>query len=48
VLSAVVGMRTTRELEQNIAWLDLEIPQGLWEELKERGLITPRAPTPTG
>lgn len=45
VVSVVVGMRSTAELEQNVALLDVDIPEGLWLELKERGLIAPDAPT---
>src|SRR5262249_53769813 len=47
VICLVVGMRSTSELEANIALLDTRIPDGLWNELKERGLLAEPAPTPS-
>jgi D-threo-aldose 1-dehydrogenase len=46
VVCDVVGMRSTVELEQNIAMLELPIPAGLWKDLKRRGLLAADAPTP--
>jgi len=47
VICLVVGMRSISELEANIALLDIPIPDGFWNELKERGLLAESAPTPS-
>lgn len=46
VVSVVVGMRTAREVADNVAMLDIEIPDGLWSDLRQWGLLPPSAPTP--
>ncbi|WP_334171706.1 aldo/keto reductase [Sinomonas sp.] len=39
VTSVVVGMRTAAQAERNTALGAQEVPQSLWDELEERGLI---------
>ena len=46
VASAVVGCRTTDELEQDVRMLELEVPPGLWEELQAEGLLPEHVPVP--
>nr|WP_246400704.1 aldo/keto reductase [Jiangella mangrovi] len=56
VASAVVGMRSPAEAAQNAVRLDTAVPERLWADLEERGLIpaggasarpAPSAPSPT-
>lgn len=44
-ISVVVGMRSERELSDNIEMLEIEIPSGLWQDLKRQDLISQSAPT---
>jgi D-threo-aldose 1-dehydrogenase len=44
-ISVVVGMRTEDELRDNVEMLDVDIPPGLWQDLKDQGLIPEAAPT---
>jgi D-threo-aldose 1-dehydrogenase len=46
VASVVVGARTPQEVDDNLAMLAVEIPSGLWDALRERGLLRDEAPTP--
>lgn len=48
VACAVIGMRTASEVDENIALGAVEIPDGLWSELRESGLLRDDAPTPEG
>jgi hypothetical protein len=41
------GLRAIDELEKNLRWLDLSIPDDLWAELKHEGLLREDAPTPS-
>ena len=47
VVSCIPGARDAAELQQIAAWLQHEIPAGLWATLRERGLIDRAAPLPT-
>ena len=46
VAGIVLGMRSTRELEENIGLLELPIPYGLWREIHNAGLLPEEAPVP--
>lgn len=46
VASVVVGARTPAEVDDSLAMLAVDIPAGLWDELRERGLLRADAPTP--
>lgn len=39
VASAVIGMRTPEEVDRNVALLDRQVPEDLWDDLHERGLL---------
>jgi D-threo-aldose 1-dehydrogenase len=47
VVSVIPGSQTLCELQQNIAALDVRIPDAFWNELKQRNLLHPRAPVPS-
>jgi D-threo-aldose 1-dehydrogenase len=42
----IPGPVATEEVRHNLAWMRLDIPDALWAELKEDGLIRADAPTP--
>jgi D-threo-aldose 1-dehydrogenase len=46
VATAVVGARTTAEVDDNLAMAAVPIPPELWTALKDAGLMRPDAPTP--
>jgi D-threo-aldose 1-dehydrogenase len=46
VVSVIPGGQNVKETEQNVAVLDQHIPPAFWQELKDRKLLHPRAPTP--
>jgi D-threo-aldose 1-dehydrogenase len=46
VASVVVGARSPHEAAENARLLACAIPADLWAELKDDGLLPPRAPTP--
>jgi D-threo-aldose 1-dehydrogenase len=47
VVSAVLaGARSIAELDANLALARAPIPAAFWAELRERGLVDPRAPLP--
>jgi aryl-alcohol dehydrogenase-like predicted oxidoreductase len=48
VTCAVVGCRDAAELRADIAFLALELPAELWNELKAGGLLDVAAPVPAG
>ncbi|MDQ0391405.1 aldo/keto reductase [Labrys monachus] len=47
-VSVIPGARSVAELDQNLAYLRHAIPAALWSDLKEEGLIDPKAPVPAG
>jgi D-threo-aldose 1-dehydrogenase len=46
VVSVIPGARSAAEVEANVQHLRAPIPAALWDELRETGLIDPRAPVP--
>lgn len=46
VVSVIPGGQTVTETKHNAAVLDERIPPAFWQELKDRKLLHPRAPTP--
>ncbi len=46
VSSIIPGAAHAREVSQNVAWFQSDIPAGFWAELKAQGLIHADAPTP--
>ena len=46
VTVALQGARSADEAADNIAMAALPVPPSLWQELRARGLIDPRAPLP--
>lgn len=46
VTTVVVGCRSKAQLEESIQMFEVEIPRGLWEELKAKGLLPAEVPTP--
>ncbi|MFI8306255.1 aldo/keto reductase [Streptomyces sp. NPDC085927] len=46
VASVLVGTRSAAEAEDSAAALHRPVPQALWAELKEHGLLPPDVPTP--
>ncbi len=46
VPSFVAGVRTPEQLQQNIDWMNMDIPTAFWATLKDEGLLQQDAPTP--
>jgi D-threo-aldose 1-dehydrogenase len=46
IASVVTGMRSAREVADNLAHLAAPIPRAFWDELKHEGLIAAGAPVP--
>ena len=46
VCTVLLGIRSIEELEKDLQWLDVSIPDQLWAELKHEGLLREDAPTP--
>ena len=46
VATAIPGVQSVAELEQNIALVQQDIPAGLWSDMRSAGLIPDAAPTP--
>ena len=46
VVSVIPGPVATEEVRHNLAWMRLDIPDALWAELEDDGLIRADAPTP--
>jgi D-threo-aldose 1-dehydrogenase len=46
VSSVVSGCRSPAEVEENLRMLRLEIPAGLWDDLRAEGFLHAEAPTP--
>jgi len=47
VCTVLLGIRSINELEKNLGWLHVSIPDQLWAELKHEGLLHGDAPTPS-
>lgn len=48
VVSVIPGSASSREVEQNIIFMNAEIPAAFWSELKAQNLIDRDAPVPAG
>ncbi len=46
VVSVIPGAAAPKEMAANIKFLKRRIPKALWQDLKSRGLVDSRAPTP--
>jgi D-threo-aldose 1-dehydrogenase len=46
VVSIIPGPNAPEQVRTNLAWLRHPIPNELWAELKQEGLIRSDAPTP--
>jgi D-threo-aldose 1-dehydrogenase len=46
VASVIPGTRSTAELAENLCMLRTPIPTEVWRDLKSRGLVDPKSPTP--
>lgn len=46
VTVVLTGSRSAAELQENLSMFRMNIPSGLWEELKAEGLLSMDAPTP--
>jgi D-threo-aldose 1-dehydrogenase len=46
VCSVLLGPRTIAELEEDLALLDVDVPDALWADLLAEGLVRPDAPVP--
>jgi D-threo-aldose 1-dehydrogenase len=46
VVSVIPGPVAAEEMRQNLAWMRNDIPDALWAELRDHGLIRADAPTP--
>lgn len=48
VSTVLIGFRSVAELHADLGWLDVVIPNELWDELRRQGLLREDAPTPSG
>ena len=48
VTSVIPGLRNHQELADTLRWVSHDIPDEFWETLKEKDLLHPDAPTPSG
>jgi D-threo-aldose 1-dehydrogenase len=46
VACALAGCRSTDELEEDVRLFELDLPVGLWDDLRAEGLLPEEAPTP--
>ncbi len=46
VCTVLLGIRSIDELEKDVRWLDVSIPNELWAQLKNEGLLREDAPVP--
>jgi D-threo-aldose 1-dehydrogenase len=47
VAAVLTGVRSVAEIEQNVAMFQVDIPDGLWQDLRSEGLLPADAPTPS-
>jgi aryl-alcohol dehydrogenase-like predicted oxidoreductase len=47
VAAVVIGARNAEEVSNDLSYLDVSVPDALFEELRSRGLIERRAPDVT-
>ena len=46
VKSVIVGARSVAELDQDLEMFSADVPNGLWEDMREAGLLPKNVPTP--
>ena len=46
VTGVITGPGTREQVNQNLGWLEVKIPGGLWADLKREGLLEPDVPVP--
>jgi D-threo-aldose 1-dehydrogenase len=46
VACVLAGCRSAAELDEDVALFELDLPAGLWEELRAEGLLPAEAPVP--
>jgi D-threo-aldose 1-dehydrogenase len=46
IATVLTGARNAGELRENVASFDKPIPAELWQALRDKGLLDPRAPVP--
>jgi D-threo-aldose 1-dehydrogenase len=46
VACVLVGCRSAEEVDEDVALFELDLPAGLWEELRAEGLLPAEAPVP--
>jgi aryl-alcohol dehydrogenase-like predicted oxidoreductase len=46
VAQVLTGARSAAELNENVRLMEVEVPEALWHELRDTGLLHPRAPLP--
>ena len=47
ISSLVIGCSSPDRIDTNLRYLETQIPRGLWDELKDSGLIAPECPIPS-
>ncbi len=47
-VSVIPGLRNQSELTQTLEWINTDIPQAFWDDLRQNGLLHDAAPTPNG
>ncbi|MEU3338063.1 aldo/keto reductase, partial [Streptomyces sp. NPDC006668] len=48
IINVTLGMRDPAQVRRNVELHDRRVPDGLWDELRTRGLIRADAPTASG
>src|ERR671931_2151543 len=48
VAMVLTGAMAAAELEENVRLMETEVPEDLWHELRDEGLVRPEAPLPCG
>jgi D-threo-aldose 1-dehydrogenase len=46
IVTVLTGAENAAEFRENVAMMQVDIPEALWHELRDSGLIDPRAPLP--
>jgi D-threo-aldose 1-dehydrogenase len=47
ICSVIAGLASPTQVEQAVRWMQQEIPDEFWSELRSQNLLHPNAPTPT-
>jgi D-threo-aldose 1-dehydrogenase len=48
VINVTLGVRSPDQVARNVELYRRRVPEGLWDDLRERGLIRSDVPTPNG